>query len=106
MNRLTPIVLAALTIGLAACNTEPEEAEGSSNDSVAAQETETGDEDEVVSEGPSDDATPYSGTTGDLGGRGETGIAGSGESGSNAMQSGGSTEGQRPPKGSKVQRAD
>ena len=121
MNRFALTIALASGLTLSACNTEPQEADtGSSGDIVPAAATATDSSgDEIVSEGPSDEATPYAGTTG---GRDSSSASGSnnegagggatasgpdaGMSSSGTMQSGGSTAGQRPPKGSKVQKAD
>ncbi len=139
MNRFALTGALALGLTLAACNNEPEEETGSSDDSVAPAENDTVDGDEIVGEGPSDDATPYAGKTGgsnassggssgsgtgavssgnggNAGGAsrtipgtgGEDGVV-SGSSGGTAstMTKGGSdTAGTRPPKGSKLQKAD
>jgi len=135
MNRFALTAVFALGLTLAACNNEPEESEASSEDSLAPTAPETINGDEVVSEGPTDDATPYSGgtdgtnagsnaesTTGGSGVSSSGGAAGqraagssggqargSGaeSSGSGSMIRGGSnTAGARPPKGSKLQKAD
>ncbi len=117
MNRFALTAAIALGLTLTACQNEPEEdAAGSSGDSVAPTAPDTAGGDEVVSEGPTDDATPFAGTTGGGDSSSASGSSGGGAStasGSDAgtstsgtMQSGASTEGQRPPKGSKVQRAD
>ena len=99
MNRFALTAVIALGLTVAACQNEPEEnTAGSSGDSVAPTAPDTAGGDEVVSEGPTDDATPFAGTTAG----GESG----GNSGSGTMQSGTSTEGQLPPKGSKAQRAE
>lgn len=122
MKRFALTAALALGLTLTACNNEPEEeAQGSSGDSVAPNAAEAAGDDEVVSEGPSDDATPYAGTTGGAGDRGASGsadavpgtggedgaISGSGGRGSNTMSKGrASPAGARPPKGSKLQQAD
>ncbi len=99
MNRSALTAAFAFGLTLTACQNEPEEdTAGSSGDSVTPTAPDTASGDEVVSEGPTDDATPFAGTTG--------GGDSSSASGAGTMQSGSSTEGQRPPKGSKVQKAD
>ena len=118
MNRYSLAAALALGLTLTACQNQPEEEPGgSSGDSVTPTAPEMASGDEVVSEGPTDDATPYAGTTGasenaassgDVSGEraARANAARSNPSLSDTMQSGGSTDGQRPPKGSKVQRAD
>ena len=115
MNRFALTAAFALGLMLTACNNEPEEAEGSSDDSVGPTAPETANGDEVVSEGPTDDATPYAGTTGSTGGRATggggngagTSASGAGSSGTGSMTKGSaSASGTRPPKGSKLQKAD
>ncbi len=113
MNRFALTAAFALGLTLTACNNEPEEAEGSSDDSIAPTAPETADGDEVVSEGPTDDATPYAGTTGGGGADGGAtsgsfdGRNAGGGSGAGTMTKGSaSTSDARPPKGSKLQKAD
>ncbi|QUL37795.1 hypothetical protein [Erythrobacter sp. JK5] len=113
MNRFAFAAALALGLSLAGCRNEPEEGEaGSSEDSIAPVAPQTAGGDEIVSEGPTDDATPYTGTTGGSGGsssaRGRSGSNASAASspGSDTMQSGSNPDGARPPKGSKLLKAD
>ena len=114
MTRFALIASFALGLTLTACQNAPEEAAaGSSDDSASPTAPEPINGDEVVSEGPTDDATPFAGTTD---GSGVGGRSGSGASAGRLEERTSSTDtmskgsaspaGARPPKGSKLQKAD